>query len=253
MKFGPEESFPVKATVGFIAVLLVVSLIVGGYGQAVKYELEREWDSRRELVALYGNALSNNVNLSIDILEGRLDINFVDDTDLVFWQSMYEWSPHPGGVNQSGNLLDGYCLYFGAAYANVVLGSGYNYTISVYGSGDVAVNMIVDANAHIGNVTITVTRGSIDFQMTDEANIADNITITLEGYIVDVDVTLPPETSGSFGTGYRMFSYTRGITVIPSGKWPTEGPMKTSDYGTTYTSVSIIAGGETGPVSANLA
>ncbi|MHA2020754.1 MAG: hypothetical protein ACW98J_09090 [Candidatus Thorarchaeota archaeon] len=241
-----------RIIVGIIGLMIVF----GGFVALYMWQTGWTWDSEMVDYDFDSSPASipDSVILDINMPAGAIEITFTDDPALLYdiHMEVNQLTINQYGdptVTFSANEID---LTYEAASATIVLGSGTNYTIDIDCSA-ASVSVIAGANAHIGDVSISASAGSIDFQMTSAVSIYDNITIDFEAEAgsIDADVTLPSGFGGSFDGATSVGT----VTVTPSGSWSevSGNNYETSDYATAESTVTITAETTVGSITADLA
>lgn len=136
-------------------------------------------------------SLNETVYLDVDLEAGAVTIAFVDNATLLYdinidVQNSTLASDGAPIVTFESNTIR---IDYTGAGVEILLGSGVNYTIDVK-TGAGGIDAIFGTGAHIGDVSLEVTTGGIDFTLTNETIIMGNATIDLTTSVGAIDVTL---------------------------------------------------------------
>ncbi|MHA1933988.1 MAG: LiaF domain-containing protein [Candidatus Thorarchaeota archaeon] len=193
---------------------------------------------------------SDTVELVVDVGTGSIDIEFENNASLLYridittTNNSVEQYGEPTVVSTFGEIR----YIYETGSASITLGSGVNYTFDVEtGTGSIDANF--GLGAHVGNVSLQTSTGSIDFAMSSTAVLVGNVDVDLRTSTgsVDVDVTLP----ASIGASIEASTSTGSVTISALG-WTqiTPNHYETSDYDTAAQTMTLIAVTSTGSVTA---
>jgi hypothetical protein len=197
-------------------------------------------------------ATNETVTLDLNLGAGGILIVFTDNESLLYeidlevQNTTLETDGDPT-VTFASNTIS---LDYTAAGVNVTLGSGVNYTINV----DVAaggVSVVLDENAHVGDISIVASTGGIALVMTDDTVLMGNATFDLETTTGGIDITVdyPTGVGGSIECAVTV----GGIDITAPG-WTqiTANHYETSDYDTAAQTLTILAQTTTGGIDATV-
>ncbi|UCH04087.1 MAG: hypothetical protein JSW05_10955 [Candidatus Thorarchaeota archaeon] len=201
--------------------------------------------------SLVGSA-SGTVNLDIDIEAGSVKIDFEDNTTLLYRVDVgvsnrtVQETGAPS-VSFSSNTIT---LDYTALEANVTLGSGLNYTLNVV-AGAGLIDCDVIHGAHVGDVSLTTTTGSIEFLMGSGVSVFGSPDFAFESTagLVDLIINLPVGIGGSI-EGAVAF----GTVDIDAPGWTevTSNHYESSDYDTADQKITVVAQSNTGTIEAHI-
>lgn len=194
---------------------------------------------------------TGTVALDVDIATGGVQVKFEDNAtllyriDFVMENRSYVQYGEPT-VAFADNVIT---LQHEVGGANITLGTGINYTITVeLATGGIAVIL---SEGGVGNVSLTTGTGGIDLTILDDVTVVGNPTISLATTTggVALVVDLPVGIGGSFDAS----TVTGGVNVLaPSWVEISSSHYETSDYETALQSVTITAHVTTGGIQATL-
>ncbi|MHA1959254.1 MAG: hypothetical protein ACW99U_03445 [Candidatus Thorarchaeota archaeon] len=192
------------------------------------------------------------VTLDIDVGAGEVNIQFAEDTDLLYdidmrvQNSTLAEHGDPTVIYSSNTIT----VDYPAGSINVTLGTGTTYIIDV-DAGAGSISITIDVAAQVGNITIAATTGAIDLMAMDDVVWSGNVTVDLSASTgaITVDVELPTDVGGRF-----VAAVTTGTINVDSVTWTEvlSNFYETSDYLTASQRVTILAETSTGNVSADL-
>lgn len=198
------------------------------------------------------SSMPDSVTLNLNLSAGAVNIEFIDDPDLLYRFDLEvpneTISEHgePSVAYSSGIITFDYA----AARANLTLGTGANYILSINLDAG-GVELTIGENAHIGDVDITAQAGGIDLAVTDEASLDGDVEFSLQASAggITMNIDLPSTIGGSF-TGTASFG---GVDVTTS-TWTevSTGHYETSNYDSASQTITITASAEFGGVQATL-
>ncbi|MFW9808366.1 MAG: hypothetical protein ACFFE6_03205 [Candidatus Thorarchaeota archaeon] len=234
------------------AVLIIGAVVVG----ALSYYGTTNWNwnpvtTDYAFEAEVG-ATTGTVMLDVDLAAGAVVVTFVDnatllyDVDIRVDNTTLDRDGAPT-VTFTSNVIR---LDYTAAGVNVTLGSGLNYTIDIVASAGDA-DIILDEGAHVGDISVQVTAGEINFVMSDAVVLLGSPSFDLEsttgGIFIVVD--LPPDVGGSIECATTV----GGVDITAAG-WTeiTSNHYETTDYGTASQSITILAQTDVGEIDAVL-
>lgn len=197
-------------------------------------------------------AINETVTLDLDLGAGGILIVFTDNESLLYNidirvdNTTLDRDGEPT-VTFASNTIS---LDYTAGGVNITLGSGVNYTINVnVAAGGVAV--VLDENAHVGDITIVATTGGISLEMTDDTVLMGNATFDLETTTGGIDLTVdyPTGVGGSIECAVTV----GGVDITAPG-WTmiTSSHYETSDYSTAAQTLTIVAQTTTGGIDATV-
>ena len=197
-------------------------------------------------------AINETVTLDLDLGAGGILIVFTDNESLLYNidirvdNNTLDTDGEPT-VTFASNTIS---LDYTAGGVNITLGSGVNYTINVnVAAGGVAV--VLDENAHVGDITIVATTGGISLEMTDDTALMGNATFDLETTTGGIDLTVdyPTGVGGSIECAVTV----GGVDITAPG-WTmiTSSHYETSDYNTAAQTLTIVAQTTTGGIDATV-
>ena len=197
-------------------------------------------------------ATNETVTLNVELGAGGVLIVFVDDDSLLY---DFDIEVQNTTLAQDGNPTVTFAsntisLDYTAAAVNITLGSGLNYTIDVnVAAGGLAV--VLDENAHVGDISLVATTGGISLEMTEETALMGDVTFDLETTTGGIDVTVdyPLGIGGSIECAVTV-----GAADITAPGWTqiTANHYETSDYDTADQTLTILAQTTTGGIDATV-
>ena len=232
--------------------IVVGSVLVGAFsyfGPAWSWGLsDRVYYSFDSLV---GSA-TGTINLDVDIEAGSVEIEFEDNATLLYKIEVGVISrtvQETGAptVTFSSNTI---ALDYTALEANITLGSALNYTLNVI-AGAGLIDCDVTQGAHIGDVSLTTTTGSIESLMGSGLSISGSPDFAFESTagLVDLIINLPVGIGGSI-EGAVAF----GTVDIDAPGWTevTSNHYESNDYDTAEQKVTVVAQSNTGTIEAHI-
>ncbi len=191
------------------------------------------------------------VNISIDA--GAVRVVFVDDSTLLY---RIDLEVPNRTIQQHGSPTVEYAsgvvsLDYHVAAVNVTLGSGSNYTLDLnVATGGCRV--IINENAHIGDIDIAATTGGIDLTLSDGASLYGyDVNFATESTTgsIQLNIDLPISVGGRFTA-----STTLGGVDITANGWNEVGTntYETLDYNAASKTLTISASATLGGVDATL-
>jgi hypothetical protein len=197
-------------------------------------------------------ATNETVTLNVDLGAGGILIVFTDnesllyDIDVEVQNTTLETDGAPTVTFASNTIT----LDYTAAAVNITLGSGVNYTIDVDVSAG-GLSVVLDENAHVGDITLVAITGGIAIEMTDDTVLMGNATFDLETTTGGIDITVdyPTGVGGSIECAVTV----GGIDITAPG-WTqiTANHYETSDYDTAAQTLTILAQTTTGGIDATV-
>jgi hypothetical protein len=197
---------------------------------------------------------NETVTLDIDIAAGGVSVVFVDNESLLYsitlevQNSTLETQGDPT-VTFASNTIG---VNYAAAGVNVTLGSGVNYTLNIHAAAG-GVDVALSDGAHVGDITIAVTTGGINLEMSDDVVLLGNATFDLSTTTGGISILadLPTGVGGSVEC-----TTTLGSINLTAAGWiqvtssTSHVYYKTTDYGTASQTLTIFAEATTGGISA---
>jgi hypothetical protein len=197
-------------------------------------------------------ATNETVTLDIDLSAGGVSVVFVDNESLLYsitievQNSTLETDGAPT-VTFTSNTIG---IDYSAAGVNVTLGSGLNYTMNIHTTAG-GVDVVLGKGAHIGDITVIVTTGGINLEMSDDAVLLGSPTFDLETTTGGISIVadLPTGVGGSI----ECVSSLGGVHITATG-WTqiTSNHYETTDYDTASQTLTIVVEATTGGISAVL-
>jgi hypothetical protein len=190
------------------------------------------------------------VNFTVDV--GAILVTFVDDPNLTYSISM--WVPNVT-LSQYGDPTASWTsntvtIDYPVGGLNLTLGTNATYTLELETTTG-AIAIALDQMAHIGDIGVHTTTGSIILSMTDNVVINGAVTFTLEATTgsITLNIDLPTGVGGRFGGA----ASTGSVHVTPNG-WSSVGTdtYETSDFNTATDNVTMSATTTTGSITASL-
>jgi len=198
------------------------------------------------------SSMPDSVTLNLNLSAGAVNIEFIDDPDLLY---RFDLEVPNETVSEHGEPSVGYgssiiTFDYTAARANLTLGSGTSYTMSINLDAG-GVELTIGDNAHIGDLDVTAEAGGIDLTVTDSAFFDGDVEFNLQASAggVTMSIDLPSTIGGSF-TGTASFG---GVDVTTS-TWTeiSSGHYETSNYDSASQTLTITASAEFGGIQATL-
>lgn len=197
-------------------------------------------------------ATNETVALDVNVAAGSISIVFVDNESLLYEIQMEiqnstlttEGAPT---VSFAGNTIG---VEYPSMGINITLGSGVNYTINILTQSG-SVNVVFSAGAHIGDMTVSVTTGSINTVMADDTVLLGSPTFDLQTTTGSISIIadLPSGIGGSIDCTTSL-----GSVSITAAGWTETGSdhYETTDYDTAAQTLTIVAVTNLGSISAIL-
>ena len=197
-------------------------------------------------------ATNETVTLNVNVAAGSFSVVFVDNESLLYEIDMQVQNSTLAteGVPTVSFMSNTIGVEYPSAAVNITLGSGVNYTISMHTQSG-SVNIVFGAGAHIGDLTASVTSGSIDIVMTDDTVLLDSPTFDLQTTTggISINADLPSGVGGSIECATSF-----GSASITAAGWTeiTPNHYETTDYDTASQTLTVVAVTSLGGISAVL-
>jgi hypothetical protein len=212
-----------------------------GFGNRVDYYFDAEV-----------GATTGTVALDVDLEGGTVAVEFEENSSLLY---RVEFETSNQTINQHGEpsiTFSSNTIVFAypGGSANITLGSALNYTIDVRTTGGTNSLTLADG-AHVGDVTLATTAGTIDFVMTDDVVLMGNpdFDFTAGAGTINIVANLPAGIGGSIEA-----STTFGSTDVTAPGWTEITPThyESSDYDTASQRLTIVAVTNAGSITATV-
>ena len=195
---------------------------------------------------------TGTVALDVDLEGGTVQVEFEVNSSLLY---RIDFETSNRTINQHGEpsvtfSSNTITFAYPGGVANITLGSALNYTIDVKTTGGTN-SLILSEGAHVGDVNLETTAGSIDLVMTDDVVLMGNpdFDLTAGAGTITIVADLPAGVGGSIEA-----STTLGSTDITAPGWTeiTPSHYETSDYDTASQTLTIVAITEAGSITATV-
>ena len=195
---------------------------------------------------------NETVTLDVNVAAGSFSVVFVDNESLLYEIEMQVQNSTLAteGVPTVSFISNTIAVEYPSAGMNITLGSGVNYTLNIHTQSG-SVSVVFSAGAHIGDVTASVTSGSINIVMTDDTVLLGSPTFDLETSTGGISIIagLPSGVGGSIDCDTSLGS----ISVTAPGWTETfSDHYETTDYDTASQTLTIVAETSLGSISAVL-
>jgi hypothetical protein len=197
-------------------------------------------------------ATNETVTLDVNVAAGSFSVVFVDNESLLYEIEMEVQNSTLAteGVPTVSFISNTIAVEYPSAGMNITLGSGVNYTLNIHTQSG-SVNVVFSAGAHIGDLTASVTSGSISVVMADDTVLLGSPTFDLQTTTggISVIADLPSGVGGSIECATSL-----GSVSITAAGWTeiTSKHYETTDYDTASQTLTIIAETNLGGISAVL-
>ncbi|RDE16773.1 MAG: hypothetical protein C4K48_01030 [Candidatus Thorarchaeota archaeon] len=197
-------------------------------------------------------ATNETVALDVNVAAGSISIVFVDNESLLYEIDMLVQNTtlDTEGVPTVSFIGNTIGVEYPSLGMNITLGSGVNYTINILTQSG-SVSVVFGAGAHIGDLTASVTSGSISIVMVDDTVLLGSPTFDLQTTTGGISIVadLPSGVGGSIECATSL-----GSVSITAAGWTeiTSNHYETTDYDTASQTLTIVAQTGLGGVSAVL-